>query len=786
MRSLPRSLVALSLGLAAPAALAQNAPCFRPTAANARPSTHTTAGPGARFEPSPECRYAVRARGASAPAPTQQLSPEARDVAEFFRDLGAPSGRLAADLEVVAARGEATETLSLRPCVTRLGEGSTVLRFEPQTRGNTVRVRSTADAARCPVADAEVVLVPDGGEGTVLREAPSTARTLSLTAAASTDIPGDGSPWSVYLRRHGSPVAVRADVLRFGDPRTALQRRFATPGDAQWFTADFSHGALRLTPTAMGARDLTWAELVTAAATQAVFLAGPDGADGAPAYALPVDPGGDAIEVPDVVVREAMRARYGAVGEALVPARVDWARVLGSLRLCHRGSYAPEPVRGARVLPTEVSAMSCLPLAQVASAPQATSLGALSLERRMDLLQRRDDVSVAQSSTSEREEIPLDADARVRFATPGDTLHAPASLPDGRVLALCRVAGEHDAIALRAGERHEFTEAEAGLWQLVARPDGEARCTSQDLALARVAVIAPRTDWVPLGLHEHGAMDMRAPWRALETSGDDTFAFHARSGLPEWRLSTTPDVAAAVNGAVAASSEGADESPRVNRSVPVRLRAEAPVNAPPSALVVLLAEGESCPASELDLVPNLRALPSESTLHAFLATENPAGAPRRFTCLARARLRVTPPLIHRGSTPGPFFARWGLPGSVSLRAHYEVVGTCDGGDCLSLGAAAPLIYGRLSLTKLPWMTLEFSLPLVLAASPGDGRALHTGLGLDVGISFGPRILPRFVTVGLLFQPTFLAVGTERGDEAVNLAPYLGVNLSSVLDAIRSE
>ena len=96
------------------------------------------------------------------------------------------------------------------------------------------------------------------------------------------------------------------------------------------------------------------------------------------------------------------------------------------------------------------------------------------------------------------------------------------------------------------------------------------------LALARVAVVVPRTSWIPAGLQAHGAMDLHDPWKGLETAGDDTFAFQARAGVPEFRFAAPRDVAAAVNGwqpdapgeALAAAPRG-DDDPLRFRSIPI-------------------------------------------------------------------------------------------------------------------------------------------------------------------------------------------------------------------------
>lgn len=794
-----RAVTVLSIVAASSTGWAQSA-CFNPVTPGVRPSSHLAVGPGARFEPSAQCRYAVRPRGASQPAPGQPLGPGPRDTAEFLRDLGAPVGALADDLEVAAQHADApaqVETLALRPCASRLGEGSTVLRFEPQFDG-AVGVRIVPAQDRCPTDDAELVAVPGDTRDTVMRGAPPAgARVLSLSAAGHADFPGDGASWSIYLRRRGSDAAVRVDVLRLGDTRTPLRQRFAAPGDAPWLRADWSHGALRMTPNpaVLLPDGIVWSELVTAASSQAVLLAGPDARRGAAVYTIPVDVDGASAQVPDAAVQVAMRARYGAQGSSMVPSRDDWRRVFGSLRMCHRGEYRPDASRSAHALPTELAAMACVPVAQVSSnlADESETLGAITLERHLDVIGRTDAVAVTQAPEAVRDSVTLDVDGPVRFVTPGDVVRAPAALPTGRALSLCRVAdGAPDAhpVAVRAGEAHTFGDDDAGLWQVVLRPEGEPGCSRQDLAVARIAVVDARRAWIPVGLHEHGEMDLRDPWKSLETSGDDTFVFHVRSGLPEFRVRTTADVAAAVNAWLPAQTEGdPDPAPRLQREIPVRLRSEPPARSPGvSALVVLLTEADTCPVDERALIPNLRALPSEATLHAFLAAERVGSEGPRFTCLARARLRAIPPLVHRGSDAGPFYVRWGLPGAVSLRAQYEVLGDCQGSRCLSLGVAMPLVYARISpnARAVSWLGVEFSIPLVLSASPGDGRALHTGVGLDAALTFGPRSLPRLVSVGVLFQPTVLAVGPYGSSGGVDLAPYLGVNLSSLFDAIRSE
>ncbi len=741
------------------------------------------------------CRYGVRAHG-TGDLPTQTLVVATRDAAEFFADLNAPAGALAANLEVVATSDtnpSQIETLTLRPCITGLGEGDTVVRFD--TVGARVRVRAGEGADRCPVSDSELVLVPSDTAAATLRGAlPEGSRVLSLSSASEAAFEGDHRAWAAFVRRRGSNTAARVDTLRFGDPRTALRRRFETPGDGPWFRGEWSRGSLRLTPdrSAFSVSDVAWSEMVTASSTRAVFVATHATDEGADVTPLPFDADGSAVLAPEVLVRDAMRARYGALGPSFVPVRADWTRALEGAKVCRRETYSVTPDRGARVTAAQLTQIRCVSLAHVtALAPDAVAPA--TIERRVDALSVRDTVSVAQRPDVDAESLPLEGDGRVRFVTPGDTLRAPATLPGGRTLSLCRIGSDAHTgapITLAAGASHVFDEDAAGLWQLVLRPQGEPACTGHDLALARVAVIAPRTQWIPAGLQEHDAMDLRDPWRSVATSGDDAFAFHARSGVPEFRVAMAPEVSAAVNGwQPDASGAVSDEPARIGNALPVILPNEPALTSPaPSALAVMLSTEDSCPVDGRGLLANLRGLPAESVFHAYLVARNAPGDAHRFTCLSRATLRVVPPLVHRGSTAGPFYVRWGTPGAISARASWEVLGECREARCLSLGVSVPLIYGRISPASkgASWVGMEFSIPLVIAASPGDGRALHTGLGVDVAFTLGPFALPRLVTLGVLFAPTFVNVAPSASTSSFNIAPYLGINLNSIVDAIRSE
>lgn len=802
MRLPSRLALALALALPlAPAAAGAQTFCFAPTAATA-PTTHVTAALTDRFRSRADCRYGVRTVGGTVLRAGVALPDGERDLPAFLRDAGlAPARReLAADLEVFGVPSTAgrepppAQTLALRPCLSHLGEGTTAVRFERAAGGE---LRLTAPPrASCPVDGVELLVV-DGAEGPTLLGATAGARVVALGAGHTVDVPRSVTAAGVYLRRRGGDLALRVDSMRFGDPQTPLQRLF-TDGAAPWFETDWRRGELRLAPRPdVFARDpMRWSELVTAAAADALMVtAEPDRDGSAATFAARVEPDGGALTVPDDAVRAVMRRRYGAPGGAMAPDRGDWARVLGSLRLCHAGRYTPAPTRNARATPAELASLRCVALSQVAPLTVSGIPAGFTLERHLDVLTRRDGrAGVSQAGVGEPERVPLDAAGPVQIATVGDRVLAPDALPQGARMVLCPTTpeqGPREGVALDARGDHAFDDRAAGLWQVVMRPADDPRCAPQDLALARIAVLRPRDAWLPVGLADHGAMSLSDPWGAVPGAGDDTFAFTARDALPEWRLATTPDVTAAINAFAAPDADAehaADDSPRVNRAIPTRLRVEPALHAPgPSALVVLLADGDVCPRSPDDLLRNLRALPAEGSFHAFLATERaPDASGRRFTCLARARLRSVPPLVHRSADAGPFYFRWGLPGSVELRAQYELNSACDGADCASVGVAAPLLYARVSprARALSWLTLDVSIPVMVLASPGDGRALHTGTGLDLALSVGPFALPRMVSFGVLVQPTALGVAPARADGAVNIALHLGVNLNSLFDHLR--
>ena len=796
------SRLALALGLPlVPVTAGAQTFCFAPTT-TATPTTHVTAAITDRFRSRADCRYGVRTVGGTSLRDNLTLPDAERDLPTFLRDIGLPPARhdLAADLEVfglpptVGPDAPPAQTLALRPCLAHLGEGTTAVQFERTPTGD-LRLTGPRLTA-CPV-DGVDLLVVDGSEAPTLLTATAGAHLLGLGAAQTVDIPQSVAAAGIYLRRRGGDLALRVDSMRFTDPETPLQRLF-TDGQSRWFDTDWRRGELRLTPRPdIFARDpMRWSELVTAAAANALVVTGNPDRDGtATTFAARVDADGGALTIPDDAVRAVMRRHYGAPGGAMAPSRRDWTEVLGSLRLCHANRYTPAPTRNARAAPAELAALRCVALAQVAPLTTTGLPGAFTLERHLDVFTRSEGgVAVSQASAGEATQVPLDAEAPVQIATVGDRVLAPDALPPNSRLVLCPTTaeqGQREGVALDAHGTHTFEDRAAGLWQVVLRPADDPRCAPQDLALARIAVLRPRDAWLPLGLVDHGEMSLGDPWSSVPGAGDDTFAFSARDGLPEWRLATTPDVTAAINAFRAFSTDpehAAEDSARIHRVVPTRLSVEPEVSAPGrSALMVLLAEGDACPRSPDDLIRNLRALPAEATFHAFLATERaPDDSGPRFTCLARARLRAIPALIHRSADAGPFYFRFGLPGSVELRAQYELHSTCNRADCASIGVAAPLIYARVSPRAriMSWLTLDVSIPVLLLASPGNGRALHTGTGLDITLSGGPFSLPRLISFGVLIQPTVFGVAPSGADSAVNIALHLGVNINTLFDLLR--
>jgi len=796
------SLLALGLALPlVPMTAGAQTFCFAPTTASA-PTTHVTAALTDRFRSQAECRYGVRTVGGTVLREGLTLPDGERDLPTFLRDVGLPPTRrdLAADLEVFAVpprtgrEAPPAQTLALRPCLAHLGEGTTAVRFERTATGE-LRLTPSRLAA-CPVEGVDLLVI-DGADAPTLLTATAGARLLGLGEAHTVDVPRSVTAAGIYLRRRGGDLALRVDSMRFGDPQTPLQRLFSDDV-TRWFETDWRRGELRLTPRAdVFARDpMRWSELVTAAAASALLVTtAPDRDGSAATFSARIAADGSALTVPDEAVRSVMRKRYGAPGGAMAPGRRDWAEVLASLRLCHAGRYTAAPTRNARATPAELASLRCVTLAQVAPITVTGIPDAFTLERHLDAFTRSGSgVAVSQAGAGEAERVPLEAESPAQLATVGDRVLAPDALPQGSRMVLCPTTAEQgprEGIALDARGSHTFDERAAGLWQVVMRPADAPQCSPQDLALARIAVLRPRDAWLPVGILDHGAMSLSDPWGSVPGAGDDTFAFTARSGLPEWRLASTPDVTAAINAFSAVTSDAsvpADDSARITRVIPTRLRVEPELHSPGrSALVVLLSEGDACPRSPDDLIENLRSLPAEGSFHAFLAAERAPDAPGgRFTCLARARLRSTPPLIHRSADAGPFYFRWGLPGSVELRAQYELNSQCSRGDCVSIGVAAPLIYARVSprARAVSWLTLDVSIPVMVLASPGDGRALHTGTGLDITLSGGPFAIPRMVSFGVLIQPTVFGVAPAASDSAVNVALHLGVNLGSFFDYLR--
>ncbi len=784
---------ALFLG-AAPAA-AQTY-CFAPTAGGAA-TTHVTAGLGDRFRSRPDCRYGVRSVAGSVLHEAGPLTEGERDLPTFLRDAGMPAGRheLAADVEVYAVpppsgdRAPLAQTLSLRPCLAHLGEGSTVVSFDDASGAPRL---GAVHAPSCPSSDLELVVVERAGAGTLVTDDLAGAPVLPLGGSRSLTLAAGLRSAGIYLRTTGAPLALRIDSMRFADAQTPLQRLFADDA-GPWFETDWRRGELRLLPRAasFAGDPMRWNEFVTASAADALFYA-VGAAGGGVTFAARVDADGSALAVPDDAVHAAMRGRYGAPGAAMAPNRHDWDAVLASLRLCHAREYGASPTRNARASASELASMRCVSLAQLTAVRTGPAPASFTVERHLAHITRGAPGAFVSDPGGQTERVALDSETPVQLAAAGDRVVAPEDLPSDTRLVLCPTSdgqGPREGVALEARGGHTFVAAAAGLWTVVLHPATAPRCAPQDLALARIAVVDPARDWIPFSAADHDAVALDDPWGALRATGEDTFAITARGGMPEWRLRTTPDVTAAINGRLATPREGAgtnDDPPRLSRAIPTRLRVEPETRAPgPSALVVLVTARDTCPEGPEDLLPSLRALPAEGVFHAFLATERDGDGPGpRFTCLARARFRVTPPLFYRGTDAGPFYVRFGLPGSVELRTSVELASTCSRADCVSVGVALPLIYARISprARAVSWLTLDASVPLLLSAAVGNGRALHTGTGVDITLAAGPFAIPRLFSVGVLVQPAVL--GVTQGNDALNVAVHAGFDLGSLFDFVR--
>jgi hypothetical protein len=740
------------------------------------------------------CEYALDADGPwTSPG---ALAEREVDFATLHRQLAAaPGARTSGDPRVILGRrpgrrAAPRETLMLRYCAHYLLEEQLGFRVVPEPGGGSFRVERVRPAG-CDADALELRAVRGARADRIL--AASAEHTLG-TSQPTLELPaGD---WSLYAARPGSPVGLRVGVFRSQRVVTPLQNHLRTvglePGEdagapallaAHW---DPRAPGMLLSPTAHArGTQLLWPELRTAADAGLLWVARP-GAEGPPTVVGLVqleatDPA--AVRLPDTAVRDYMRATYGEAGDALVPSPADWRAIFERLAVCLTPSY--HDARTASIGGPVPDANACAALGGLAvfGQPEATE----PTPARFCIRHGR---QVIRADGVEQELGEPEC-----FALPEPTA-ASARPPFAMAVAGDRLSLEGEGLCVLVDDEALEPEAESGEYVLRSgllevRQGGGPGCTArQAVSRLRMPVVDPQREWHPVGLFTGASEEaMRCgeegegtcPWRALAHDERDVFGFvEARHEL-EFRLSTSPQVAAVINA-------DADGGVQVTHDVPVLGGVSGRFEgAPDPAVVAHVSREPACPTdvpfAELRARPpvDVDALLPDSTFHVHLLSVEGADEPP--ACLARASFRVRPSRALVAETVEDFL---GL--EVGLLGDTQAVLFAN--EPVALGLALPLAWFRLTPGQR-WISFEVGANLVMAGafSPCQscGAELsRLGVALSWALQLGvPEHLPRILSVGGMLHG---AADTRSRDSAGNprydqplVSFFVGLNLASLID-----
>jgi hypothetical protein len=722
------------------------------------------------------CRYALDP--SSEPRALPAL--EGREV-DFLEVYGALGGTGASDPRLLVARprrGE-VETLFLRYCSHYLIEEQLGFRLDaaPDADLAVERVRPSA----CGAAAIELRAFREA-EGTPPRLRSGTADAMLGVDAARLPLSRGG--WTLYAARPGSTVGLRVGVLRSERVVTPLQAhlRAAARGEAgPLFEAHVRPGGpgMILEATAeTRARPLLWPELRTASGADLLWLVGPDGRV---VRAVDLEAGeAGGVRLPDSLVRTHMTGRYGDVGRSLTPAPGDWRTILGTLRLCLTPTYQRnvQAARGATV-PEE---SACVGLTDLTVLPQVdASAGAparLCAQRdRLRLSTGGDERASGDAWICELlPELGDAGDAPMRVLTPGDRVRLQGDGTDG----LCVLVDDRP-IAL--DENGEATVPASGLLEV--RQGGGDGCTStQAMTRLRWPVVDPAREWHPVGLYDGASTDAmtcageggapeggQCPWRGLAHDEENVFSFVRSQQRMDFRLSTSPAVAASIASDPAATTE-------LSQTLPILGGVAGTFEGPrPPALVVLLRRSATCPdEEELETLRavaplNVDALPPDARFHVFLASvEGPPEAPR-VHCVAQAAFRVRHSRALWAASPGDAIGlEAGVLGDTRLVLFFN--------DPVALGGALPVAWFRLVPAAARWIALDASASLVVGAAFDPAELSRVGGALSASLELGiPDYAPRLLGVGVMLNAAF---ETNSVDNPI-VSGFVSLNLAQLID-----
>lgn len=557
------------------------------------------------------------------------------------------------------------------------------------------------------------------------------AATLSA-AQSRVVLPACTAGWQVAARPAGGrPYSLGR--LRAGG-ETPLQAFFANRDSRALMTPSFEQG-LRFTPQD---DDALWEELRAAFASGAARIVRKQGAaasatactEGEP---VEVEVRGDGIAIADEVWADELRSELGDLRGVVDLARIK--ELAGELHVCLASSYGVRQVGGA------VLGLPFRQLAQTEAIGQTFANAEICVGHKT----LRVTPNGLEPQDGERECAPA-TETPLFIAAHGSTIE----LPEGAIACSGRdpLEGEGRVFALRRG----FVDV---------RVDSHQGCRSlQTASLARVGVIDPGRDWIPLGLARASrgtsAEDVGA-WQGLLIDDPRTFARSRRDGDLRFRINTPEGFAAAWNH----PARGA--ATLVSRFAPnVGDEEGAFGSARPPALSTRVTDSAECVFDELVSADDVLV---DERVYVHLVAND--GDTQR--CLASAAFRTWEPrvLTNVGRSERRQL-RLGVIGDARLGVFFSKP------EPGAIGALLPIVYMDVHLKA--GFLFEVSMPVTGAIAWENGAGSRVSVALMAAMNWGvPEIAPRLITTGFLIH----APWPHPDDEVWSF--FAGINLSSLFD-----
>lgn len=681
-----------------------------------------------RVSTADDCRY-----GLSPSGPFTALTGEARPITAVLQQLRWEPGQAST---VYARRGDEARVVSsifVDHCTDYVLQPGGAFTVAPGADAGVVVVRRASSSC--------------GAARMALRFECSTRGVADQrlpTGRPSVSLPACPSGYLVEAEAAGAP-AYALGRLAAGS-QTPLQAYFAQgdEGPSPLLRADFEAGPRGLMLVPAGDASRLWDELRTALAAGAAHLVRAAVGEGRVCESgeeIPITVTAAGLRFDESYLAGLLTAAHGSAGGRIAPSHELWQRLAGSLSFCLDRSYGARGAQGVRqrvfqdVVDTAAlrpadGAEVCVTHARVLVTPRGATV----------------------EQGGQRQCVDAGAGG-VLLAVAGAELQTPSGT------LLCR--GD---TALAQNDDWRYT-LERGFYDV--RVATQGGCASQATAsLARVGVVAPGHDWVPMGVRRLGGgvdHDTIPAWRGMRADGPLRFGLKRGSDELEFRMNSPEGVAEVWN------DPNSGRASVVSRFAPDTDGDERDFgHAGPPAFSTRITGGAGCPLDDPDAEPvGSRGLPVDRVVYAHLVLNDGEQA----RCVARATFRSWEARVLAS-----------VPGSARAQLRFGVLGDVQLGVFISkpepgaFGVTVPLAYLDLHLPA--GFVVETSLPFTSAIAWDDGGGSRVGVGFMTSISWGyPSVAPRLLTAGFILH----APWPHADDEVYSF--FFGIDVSSMVDLV---